>query len=253
MDSSFDDVEVLVGEKIPEVVSPIATATLVNVDIGLTNTNGLKKFSKKKILSGLTDKDQTRIVSILNVSIANIRLDDLRTFASQVQIVGAGTKTKKNVCDMIIKIVIQHQTKIQSGGTVGMKTKTDKKKKRKSTVNRKRFYNVLFCDIISPSLSTVGEVLGKDKLTDGLKTDQVFHKKIACEYNTTSNSKYNDHTHPGLPNKSKTVSHNNITWQQSRITFKSLVKEYKDYRQKCTKSGNHGDFPDYVGNNTSVL
>ena len=112
INSSFDDVEV-VGEKIPEVISPIATtATLVNVDIGLTNTNSLKHFSKKKILSGLTDKEQTRIVSILKVPIVNIKLDDLRTFASQVQIAGTGGKTKKTVCDMIIKRVTQDQTKI---------------------------------------------------------------------------------------------------------------------------------------------
>ena len=76
-------------------------------------------------------------------------------------------------------------------------------------------------------------------MTNGLKSDQVFHEKIACEYNT--NSKYNDHAHPGIPNKSKTTAHGDSTGQQSRATVKSLAKEYKDCRRKCTKSGNEMD------------
>ena len=42
-------------------------------------------------------------------------------------------------------------------------------------MNRRRFINVLFSDLIRPKLTTLGKSLEKKEIDAGLKSDQLFH------------------------------------------------------------------------------
>ena len=52
---------------------------------------------------------------------------------------------------------------------------------------RWQFLNVLFCNNIHPHVVSKGKSLYKDKLTEGLKTDEKLHELIATEYNNGTN------------------------------------------------------------------
>ena len=45
------------------------------------------------------------------------------------------------------------------------------------------YFNVLFCDTICLKLALRGELLSKEQMTEGVKTDELSHKEIIMEYN----------------------------------------------------------------------
>ena len=70
-------------------------------------------------------------------------------------------------------------------------------------MNRKRYINVIFSDLVRPLLADRGKSLSKDDLTKGKKTDQDIHEVIAHEYNCKTGNAYNLNAFPGLTNQNK--------------------------------------------------
>lgn len=108
-------------------------------------------------------------------------------------------------------------------------------------MNRKRFINVLFGDVVRPKLATRGRTLTKEELTLGLKRDQRLHELIASEYNNPK--RYNSTAH-NVGFKADASSFQAITWPRSRDLLSNLVGEYEKVFYNWKKSGNHGSFED---------
>ena len=151
------------------------------------------------------------------------------------------------LCDLIINQLNKYENLQLSGGVV----KVEPVKKRKTTVIRKRYCNVVFSEAVRPVLSSAGALLGRHQLTAGIKTDEALHKKIASEYN--NKDKYNDDAHPALACKGSPKYNGPITWQQSCESLKGVVREYEKSCKNWKQSGNHGPFSDFTKSNNSLL
>ena len=103
------------------------------------------------------------------------------------------------------------------------------KKNNNATMNRRRFINVLFGDVIRPKLATLGAPLERKELDAGLKTDQIFHEAVLTEYNNESIIKYGQNVFPNL-SKGRSVSPSHFKeihdWKKSRECLKELCREY---------------------------
>ena len=103
-------------------------------------------------------------------------------------------------------------------------------KKQHNTVNLKRLVNVMFSEeTIVPMLATKEELLTKDEMAEGLKTDQVLNEAAVFECNILD--KYNKDEHPELEQSCRCSPHptdfaGSITWQQSLSTMKSIICKY---------------------------
>ena len=109
-------------------------------------------------------------------------------------------------------------------------------------MNRLRYCNVIFGDESRNDLATRGDKLSAADLTDGLKTDELLHRKICMEYNNTD--KYNDNAWPQLQacKGDPYLFPGPIVWDQSLKTLKTLIREYEYCFNNWKLSGNHGAY-----------
>ena len=93
-------------------------------------------------------------------------------------------------------------------------------------INRRRYFNVIFSDVVRPIIATKGMSLTKDQLTEGLKQDQTLHTLIADEYNSIK-LEYSGNAHPDIeqgPN-SDASKFDVITWQKSKRVFGDICNK----------------------------
>ena len=93
-------------------------------------------------------------------------------------------------------------------------------------MNNRCHINAVFGDVICPLFACRGKLLSKDKLSEGVETDDNLHIKVASEYNSHSCRKCNNDTFPKLK---KAISH----IIQYRLT------DYDTYFKKWKLSRNH--------------
>ena len=254
-EARFGDAPDLVDTEIEVVgvtkhINPIETATMEDVNVsGNAMINPAKPPNKKKKNIGpVHPKNLTNLVSILGIPACDLHLDDLRKFVAKFRIPKVNHASKKKTCD----------------GIANFKLDPPKKSAKPNSVNRKRYCNVIFSDGVRPDVANRGESLSARDLTDGLKTDELLHRKIVLEYNNPD--KYNDDAWPNLRNCRSSSPHQfagPIDWMQSSKTLKALVKEYEVCFNNWKLSGNHGNFgesrdsrlpfADFIQNNNSLL
>lgn len=254
-DTPFNDLldsEICI-ERVAKVSPKIAEATMDDVEITPEATNPLKRINKKKKSRPTSEKDFTKLVSIMGIPTYKLKLDELRSFLSRHNLTGGRKGTKKVVCDILAN-------KKEFPGVKKVETKTEKR----SYVNPKRFCNVILSDAIRPLFATRGEPLSKDDLRKGLKTDEILHRNITKEYNNPE--KHNTDAHPRLQNCGGDPSKltGQIQWDQSSKTFKDLTREYENSFYNWKLLANHGGFgeanpteqkpfSDFIPNNQSLL
>ena len=212
--------------------NPLANVTMAAVITSPTAINLIKRINNKKKGSA---NDYCRVVSINNICPKNILLDQIQGFGSRMGLKGLRRKTKKACLDLI------------ADEKENPTPEPEKKKKKieeavsKNHVNRKRYCNVLFSDEIRPKLALRGESLTKEQMTEGLKTDELFHKEILLEYN--NKDKHNDLAHDiASCNGNHPSKFLPITWQQSKQTMDTFFREYEKSFKAWKLSGNHGGF-----------
>ena len=87
----------------------------------------------------------------------------------------------------------------------------------------------------------------------GLKTDELLHRKICKEYNSTN--KYNGHAFPSLNGSTQGEDPPNfkppLTWEHSKEALEKLIRQYEVSFNNWKKSGNHGEFTVVTGKNDS--
>ena len=88
----------------------------------------------------------------------------------------ARTSKKPDVCQQIVEWVSDDSNEIS--------TVTETESEPTCVINRRRYFNVIFSDVVRPIIATKGMSLTKDKLTEGLKEDQTLHTLIVNEYNS---------------------------------------------------------------------
>ena len=113
------------------------------------------------------------------------------------------------------------------GGIVPTETEASEK----VTINRCRYPNVLFSNVIRPLLATKGRSLNKDQLTEGVKKDEEIHATIDLEYNKEDVGHYSHNLFPEIPSgRSNNPSvFGEISWQKSVEAFVKLTGEYDRY------------------------
>ena len=209
-------------------INPLVKATLELVVTSVQPDTAVKKVNPKKQKN---PNNYYRVVTINGVSPKDISLDEVWQFASQMGVKGQKHKTKKANFDTIAT------TKDNPPATTEKKSKAEPSLNH---VNRKRYFNVLFCDEIQPKLALRGQSLTKEQMTEGLKTDELLHKEIILEYN--NKEKHNMIAHKvgcwgAHPSKFAP-----ITWQQSKETLSAVVREYEKCFNNWKLSGNHRGF-----------
>ena len=120
----------------------------------------------------------TTIQSIFLIPIVGYTTIQLRSVAIFLGIKCDRTSKKPDVCQNIVEWVSDESNAII---TV---TETESESSNVSCViNCRRYFNVIYSDVIRPIIATKGMSLTKDQLTEGLKQDQTLHTLIANEYN----------------------------------------------------------------------
>lgn len=108
-DTPFNDLldsEICI-ERVAKVSPKIAEATMDDVEITPEATNPLKRINKKKKSRPTSEKDFTKLVSIMGIPTYKLKLDELRSFLSRAQeakaqtyygppVVGGATKADKD-------------------------------------------------------------------------------------------------------------------------------------------------------------
>ena len=135
--------------------------------------------NKKNIFSALQ--------SILGVYTVYIPISILRRFATRVVLNGYGKKSKVDLCLVLVDFK-----------AICCIIPTETEASEKVTINRRRYLNVLFSDIIRPLLATRGQPLNKDHLKEGVKKDEELHATIALEYNKEDVKHYSRNTFPEI-------------------------------------------------------
>jgi len=230
---------------------PILTADLKDVELSLKPTVPIRRLNKK--VKDHSAECFSNLSAICGVPPRDINTKFLRRFCTRHRIyVGSSSGNKR---DCVLAIV---------------KAKTDPPSKKQpakhNKMNRLRYCNVIFGDESRNDLATRGDKLSAADLTDGLKTDELLHRKICMEYNNTD--KYNDNAWPQLQacKGDPYLFPGPIVWDQSLKTLKTLIREYEYCFNNWKLSGNHGafgevgnedtsrkPFADFIQSNTSLL
>ena len=149
------------------VINPLANASMGDV---------LLSDTADTIVSANRKSQLTRLKSIKSLQIAKNDVATLRLFCNQVGLKGQRKKTKYDICIALVEARA-------SGSWKKWKDNEDVKEKGKGKVNanviinRRRFCNVIFSDIIRPQLATLGEKLGRAELDAGLKKIRNYMRK----------------------------------------------------------------------------
>ena len=216
-----------------DVNSPLQNVTMEEVVATNKATN---------IIANNRKSQGTRLKSINNVSVIKIGLKHLRIFCTQMGIKGMRKKAKLAICDAIAEAKV-------SGSYIQLQKEAEDQNKNKekgnsnAIMNRRRFINVLFSDLIRPKLATLGKSLEKNEIDAGLKSDQLFHEAVLVEYNNKSVAEYGQNAFPNLT-KGRSVPPSHFQeiddWKKSRDYLKHLCKEY----DKCFKDWKQSGFHD---------
>mmetsp|Transcript_9670 Transcript_9670/g.24094 ORF Transcript_9670/g.24094 Transcript_9670/m.24094 type:complete len:440 (+) Transcript_9670:124-1443(+) len=203
-----------------EVSNLIRDATIGDAEVSDESVNPVKRINQKNNKND--PGEYTRLVSISDIPVVKINLDDLRKFASRNNIPRMRRLNKKKACDAIAQFVL--------------KPLAAKKGRKTSSVVRKRYYNVLFSDTIVPLIAS---------------RDDSLHEKIVLEYNNSS--KYNEDAYPDLPCRGSAESNSPITWEQSRKTLNDTIRDYEVCFNSWRRSGNHVGFESCIEGKQHLL
>ena len=129
--------------------------------------------------------------------------------------------------------------------------KAEEVKITKHHVNWKRYFNVLFSDTICPKLALRGELLSKEQMTKGLKTDELFLKEIIIEYN--NKEKHNALQHDVANYKVNLSVFPPINWKEPEETLSTVIREYEQCFNNWKLSGNHGGFVEIWNQNPFLI
>ena len=222
------------GKPSDGIPNPLKNATMDDVIITKDACN---------IIANNRKSQGTRLQSINKVSILAIQLQHLRIFCTQVGIKGMRKKAKMDISNAIVEAKVSGSyVKLQQEAEDSMKRKIDAKNNN-ATMNRRRYINVLFGDVIRPKLATLGTPLERKDLDKGIKTDQLFHEAVLTEYNNESIIEYGQNAFPNLT-KGRSVPPSHFQeiddWKKSRESLKHLCREY----DKCFKDWKQSGFHD---------
>lgn len=219
---------------------PLKDAKIDSIEVSVEAVNHVLMISKKNALPD-DNREMTRLVSINGVAISELTVPCLKTFCKANGIFGTRKMKKALICDMILtgKAAFERE---------GAGVSVDIKEEKKERLSRVRYVNVLFSEGIRPLIANRGKSLNKDELTEGLKTDQVLHEKIAEEYNDKNNKSHGKVAFPSLGDfeNCHPSTFSRITWQQSIAVFKKIVKEYEYAFNNWKLSGTHEEMIDNV-------
>lgn len=229
--------EVIDVSSIPINIVPIPT-TVDTVNFKETKFNDVIITDEStNPLSANKKSVTTRLKSILLVPIANVRNADLRFVAKSIGIKGMSRTKKLEVCNVIVEWVSNPSNDksnedvsedVNANDDVDLDTSSSR-----CRINRRRYLNVMFSDIVRPAIATKGASLTKDQLTEGLKQDQILHTLISGEYN----KQIDEYAGDAFPDIEKGRYSDAglfvpITWQKSKQTFTALCcNTYTQYVQ----------------------
>ena len=213
-------------------VNPIQDATMEDVVLTEEPVNIVASNRKSSL---------TRLKSINAIEILKIDTKNLRLFCTRVGISGVRSAGKMDICNKIVasKASGSYKELEKNLEAEGNKKATAKKK---VSVNRKRFLNVLFSDKVRPNFAIMGEVLDRSDLDRGMKSGQDFYELIAEEYNKGEIAAYGKDVFPNtVKGRSVPPSHfQPIDWTKVKDILKILLNDY----DKCFKAWKHSGFHD---------
>ena len=234
-------------DTITDTGTPVAQAVIfvnATLDDVLLSDNPVNQISKNRPQSSC-------LVSIMEFPIKDITIGLLRKFCTKNSVQGARGKTKMGIIQLIIEY--KRNPELYTSTIPIRIANVPPVVNLNVRMNRKRFINILFSDIVRPVLADRGRPLTGRELTQGLKTDQIIHELIALEYNKVEMYVYNENAFPHLEIDGsvstlfmQTRHNSNITWQKSKKTFSIMIHEYDKVMQRWKKSGNHGTFNEAV-------
>jgi len=136
---------------------------------------------KTNIVSNNFKKTMTQLYSVMGISTVDITNPQMKVIAKGLGIRNSRTFKKNELCEEIVTWVADPLNEFVNA--ISPKKEVKEVNKHSCTINRRRYLNVIFSDLIRPLLATKGMSLTKGELTEGLKQDQILHTKIAEEYN----------------------------------------------------------------------
>ena len=217
-----------------------------NVPIGSPDFKNVKfkdvivSDKKSNIVSNNRKKVMTQLYSIMGICTVDITNPQIKVIAKALGIKNCRTAKKIDLCKQIVTWVSDLLNEVVKEISPKMDVN--------STINQRRYLNVIFSDVIRPLLATKGASLTKDQLTDGIKQDQILHTKISDKYNKDTpeyaSNAFLDIVQGCL---SDVGIFDQINWQKSKATFTSLSNEYDKVFYNWKRSGFHGDFPEEEG------
>ena len=187
--------------------------------------------------------DKTKLVCISGFSISGLMVESLRKFASYHRIPKSRKMNKNQLCSAILEGKANHEKGIPEGGF-----NVEVTVEEQLPLSPIRFTNVLFSDKIRPLLSICGQIINKDKLTEGKKTNSDLHDAIAREYNNIENNSYGKIVYPEIGNFKAydPPKLSFITSKKSSSSFKALLRDYEYCFNKWMLSGTHEESNDNI-------
>ena len=217
-----------------------------NVPIGSPDFKNVKfkdvivSDKKSNIISNNRKKVMTRLYSIMGICTVDITNPQIKVIAKALGIKNCRATKKIDLCEQIVAWVSDSSNEVVKEISAKMDIN--------STINQRRYLNVIFSDVIRPLLATKGASLTKDQLTNGIKQDQILHTKISEEYNKDT-PEYASNAFPDIVqgHLSDAGIFDQINWQKSKATFTFLSNAYDKIFYDWKQSGFHGDFPEEEG------
>ena len=201
---------------------------------------------KTNIVSNNFKKTMTQLYSVMGISTVDITNPQMKVIAKGLGIRNSRTFKKNELCEEIVTWVSDPLNEFVNA--ISPKKEVKEVNKHSCTINRRRYLNVIFSDLIRPLLATKGMSLTKGELTEGLKQDQILHTKIAEEYNKDI-PEYAGNAFPDIA-QGRMINasyYDKINWQKSKATFTCLSNEYDKVFYNWKRSGFHGEFPEEEG------
>ena len=136
--------------------------------------------------------------SIMGVLTKELSVDTIRKFMTKVGIGRSRNLTKIQVIEKLVLRIKNPKKFVETYGLLSAGStavsRLIKPVRINVKINRTRYTNILFCDLVRPLLADKGRPLSSRVLTAGKKTDQGIHEVIAEEYNKVEIFIYNQNS-----------------------------------------------------------
>ena len=122
----------------------------------------------------------TRLQSIKQIPISTINTRQLRGFCTKVGVRGVRALGKEAICNAIITAKLSTTFVEKTAVTIKNEEGESTTVTTRTSVNQKRFINVIFSDVCRDELANLGGSLERTQLDSGKKKDQAFFELVAA-------------------------------------------------------------------------